>query len=279
MVSAGFVYVANTLAYAHEALCSLRSLRMHNPACKVALVAPQSLWSDAAGFDMYIEPDLTDRTPIVKLDARKVPFDLVCFLDTDTRVAGDMSEPFALLERFDICLAHEPTRGWDYAIPAPLSFCELNTGVIFFRKTDKVLSFFDSWLAFYRILLAEQGLRNDQPAFRRALWESDDIDVWVLPSEFHAIVGKPVALAWKARLLHGRSDLARVERHINSKMGYRTYVPDIGCLFPFSGARGLVKDWLRLSFRYLSLLVKQKFSPETVAKGAKPHQWHLGETE
>ena len=141
------------------------------------------------------------------------------------------------------------------------------------------MSFFDSWLDSYRSLLAEQGLRNDQPAFRRALWESDGIDVWVLPSEFHAIIGKPVALAWKARLLHGRSNLARVERLINARMGCRTYVPNIGCLFPFGGRKRLLQDWFRLSVRYFILLISQKLSSETAPKGAKPHQWHLGETE
>lgn len=277
LVSSGFVYVANTPAYVLEAQGSLRSLRMHNPAAKVALVAPRNLWIEAQGFDIYVEPDLDDRTPIVKLDARKVPFDRVCFLDTDTRVTGSMTEAFALLNRFDVCLAHEPTRGWDYEIPVPLVFCELNTGVIFFRKTDKVLSFFDSWLAWYRTMLAEQGLRNDQPAFRRALWDSEEINVWVLPSEFHAIGGKPVALAWNARLLHGRADLARVEQLINAKIGYRTYVPGIGCLYPFGGRKGLLLDWLRLSIRYFLLFVRQNDSPELGTKQAKTHQWHLGE--
>ncbi|MFZ0408436.1 MAG: hypothetical protein WAM11_10040 [Cyanobium sp.] len=279
LASSGFVYVANTPAYVLEAQSSMFSLRLHNPAVKVALVAPENLWPQAQGFDVYVELDLDDRTPIVKLDARKAPFDRVCFLDTDTRVTGDMSEAFALLDRFDLCLAHEPTRGWDYGISVPPAFCELNTGVIFFRKTAKVLSFFDTWLAWYRAVLSEQGLRNDQPAFRRALWETEDIDVWVLPSEFHSIVGKPVAIAWEARLLHGRVNLARVEQLINAKMGCRTYVPGVGCLSAFDGRKGLLRDWLRLTIRYFVLLIRQNDSPEMGTKQAVPHRWHLGETE
>ena len=279
LAPSGFVYVANTLAYVLEAKASLRSLRLHHPAAKVALVAPENLWADAQGFDIYVEPDLHDRTPIVKLDARKVPFERVCFLDTDTRVTGDMAQAFSLLNRYDICLAHEPTRGWDYEIAAPLAFCELNTGVIYFRRTDKVLAFFDLWLALYRTMLAEQGLRNDQPAFRRALWEASEINAWVLPSEFHAIVGKPVSIAWNARLLHGRANLASVEQLINAKMGCRTYVPGVGCLYPFRGRKGLLLDWFRLTIRYFLHFVRHNNSLELGAKQPQPHRWHLGETE
>ncbi len=277
--SRGYVYVANTEAYILEALRSAKSLKRFMPSAQIALVAPKVLWELSGGiFDFLILPDLEDRTPIVKNDAIKAPFDEVAFIDTDTLFIGDHSHVFDVLEAFDIAAAHEPTRGWDYRISAAKSFCELNTGVLVFRNTPKVRQFFSRWLLIYRNMLAEQDLRNDQPSFRQALWEIQDIRLAVLPSEFHAIVGKPCSIAWDALLLHGRDDLVRAGRLINSKLGYRAFLPGIGCVYPFSGRRQLMRDWFRISLSmFIGLIDPTKRFGPPASGNPSPHRWHLGE--
>lgn len=279
--SRGYVYVANTQAYLAEALTSLRTLRTAMPGASVALIAPRNLWQASGdAFDYLIEPTLEDQTPIVKNDAHLAPFDQVAFVDTDTRFLSDHTMVFGILESFDIAAVHEPTRGWDYPTTAPKAFCELNTGLIVFRNNTKVRQFFGRWLTTYRQMLAAQGLRNDQPSFRQTLWDSPEIRVAVMPSEFHAIVGKPCAIAWDALLIHGRDDLKRAGERLNARSGYRAYLPGVGCAYPFSGRRQLLRDWLRLNASYLAgfLRPRKRFGPPQSAHPT-PHRWYLGETD
>lgn len=238
------------------------------------MIAPRSLWTGNPHVDDWREPRLSDRTPIVKNDATAAPYDRVAFIDTDTRIVGDLSDVFQVLDRFHLALAHEPTRGWDYQTPAPPAFCELNTGFIVFRNSPEVRVFFDLWQEEYRRTFTKQGLRNDQPAFRSALWQSEHIRVATLPSEYHCICGKPVSIAWEAKLLHDRGNLEFIEQEINREQGYRAYVPGLGLVRGYRGRKSWLIGWLHLSWNALRVFVNPA-SLQGVPK--KPHQWHLGE--
>jgi hypothetical protein len=276
----GFVYVANTEAYITEAIASAESLRRHMPQAAVSLIAPEQLWPHRPDlFNTLIRPTRTEKTPIVKNDAPLASYGRVAFIDTDTRFAADFMECFDVLDRFDLALAHEPTRGWNYETSAARAFCELNTGVILFRNTLPVRTFFAQWLIHYQSMLTELGLRNDQPSFRQALWENSGLSLCTLPTEFHCIVGKPVSLAWEVRLIHGRGDLSYDEKLINAQLGYRSYIRGIGCFTPYAGRLKLLRDWLRLTRRF----AKGFFSPGVFdvefTRIPLPHKWHLGETD
>lgn len=281
LVERGFVYVANTRAYIDEAVSSVRSLKAVMPDELAALIAPRSLWEEARSyFDLLIEPTLADQTPIVKNDAPLAPFKRVVFVDTDTRFLMNYSRVFDILDAFDIAAAHEPTRGWDYSTSAAIPFCELNTGLIAFNNVPHVRDFFAQWLVNYRKMLQDQGLRNDQPSFRQTLWERRDIRLAVLPTEFHAIVGKPCYLAWDALMLHGRGDLVLAGNQINRSSGYRAYLPGLGCLFPFTGRRRLLLDWLRLTRSVAKGILHPNQSFGMVPVGRRlPHRWYLGESD
>ena len=279
MVIQGFVYVANTEAYVAEALFSVRSLRRHMPSASVSLIAPRGLWNQVDGFfDHLIEPTLPDMTPIVKNDAHLAPYERVAFIDTDTYFTADYMECFRVLERNDLALAHEPARGWDYPTDVPRAFCELNTGVILFNNNAKVKAFFTAWLERYRHLLAKHQFRADQNSFRETLWESNEIRFCVLPTEFHAIIGKPLALAWEARLLHGRGSLEQAHRLLNQRIGFRAYMPGIGCLISFRGRKALLFDVIRLLGGYvLGFLYPDRLCNTEFSGMKKPHNWFAGE--
>jgi len=274
----GFCYVANTAAYLAEALLSITSLKHHMPEARVCVIAPAALQQPHPLIADWRAPTLGDKTPIVKNDATLAPYDRVVFVDTDTRFLAPMMDVFPILDGFDLAAAHEPTRGWDYPTPAPAAFCELNTGVLVFKNTPKIREFFGFWLNEYRRLMAEQNLRNDQPAFRNALWLNPSIRLATLPPEFHCIIGKPVSLAWEARLIHDRgSNLTFVNAELNRTVGYRAFLPGLGSFFPFCGRRQWIRQWGRLSANWLLVLINPNRLKGS-ARQAKPHQWHLGET-
>jgi hypothetical protein len=271
-VSEGFCYVADGPGYVGEATASAKSLKRQMPDAKVALICPAELFPRDSVFDHHIALGKEHSGPIVKARAFEAPFDRVMLIDTDTLIARDLSDTFRILDRFDLALAHEPTRGWDYACDAPQAFCELNTGVLLFVNNAKIRSLFEQWTEKYSQLREAYGLLNDQPAFRATIWAADHIRIATLPSEFHCIVGKPVSIAWEARLLHGRGDLVSIERQINRQLGYRAFVPGWGQLTGFSGRKNLVRQYCRLTINFLKILLFPKWRADP-SSAAPVHWW------
>jgi hypothetical protein len=270
-MTSGFCYVADRSGYVKEAITSANSLKQEMPTAKIALVCPPSLFPANSVFDYHIPSDEQLSGPIAKVQAIEAPFDEVMLLDTDTFVAGDLHDAFRVLEHFDVAAGHEPTRGWDYPCDAPSAFCEFNTGVVLFRKNDQVRLLFRRWLEHYHRMRETAGLVNDQPAFRSAIWQSDPLRIATLPSEFHCIVGKPVSIAWEARILHGRGDLPTLEREINCQLGYRAFVPGWGQLRGYAGRRQLINQFCKLSVNFLKILLLPHFRSDT--SDAAPEQW------
>ena len=273
-MTSGFCYVADRIGYIDEAVASAKSLKEHMPAAEVALICPEALFPANSLFDHHIVSREELKGPVAKAQVIEAPFDRVMLLDTDTLVARDLSGTFRVLEQFDIAAAHEPTRGWDYRCEAPPAFCEFNTGVVLFRKNAQVQRFFERWLEHYQRMRESDGLINDQPAFRSAVWESCSLRIATLPSEFHCIVGKPVSIAWEARLLHGRGNLRKVEQEINSRVGYRAFVPGWGQLRGYSGRRQLLRDYCALSRNFWRRFLFNAREMET--SGEPPVQWGRG---
>lgn len=250
----GFVYAANTQGYIDEALASLASLRRFLPEAPVTIIAPSDLIVPSLPHVEWLEPLGTYDSPIIKAEAIRVPYKRAVFIDTDTRIIGDISGLFEILDGFDLALAHEPLRGWDYATPAAGAFCELNTGVIAFRNSPQVQAFFAEWVRVYDRMRQEQGLRNDQPAFREALWHDRVLRHATLPSEFHLITGRGNGIAWHALLLHGRQDLEEIEAMINREVGPRVYEPAWGVLSSPSGRKLRLMQFARVARTFFANL-------------------------
>ena len=113
------------------------------------------------------------------------PFDRTLYLDSDTSIAQDISSIFDILDRFDICAAQAMLRNsyiskiaWQKSLP--VGFPPFNTGVILYRKTQEVITFFEQWSKAF----AEFGHRHDQPTFRELLWSSK-LRVIALPPEYN----------------------------------------------------------------------------------------------
>ncbi|MBI2814105.1 MAG: hypothetical protein HYX71_07455 [Opitutae bacterium] len=227
----GFAYVATGELFFREAAEAARHLRAANPAARVCLIADkvhgEKFWDDLV---LVERPNFDFRD---KLLMALCPYERFVYLDTDTHVAGDLSEMFALLERYDV-IGHQLFEGHDYRLPeVPDAFPEFNGGVFGFRRGPAVERFFARWLeiyAGYRARLKDGAWNysdaSDQKGFRLALYESG-LRHSVLGPEFDFIVQHLQFACARVKILHGRpwSEVRRIERIVNAQLGPRAWVP------------------------------------------------------
>ena len=266
--SRGFVYVATGTGYLDEARDSANSLRRHHPKTPICLVTDQQS-PVGSPFDHVVVVSDAEHKPIDKLLAIHCPFDRAVFLDTDTRVFGDLSPLFAVLEEFDLAALQDVHRGWNYELPGvPACFTEFNTGVIGFRRTPAVQEFFRQWRENHEVLARTAGFVNDQPAFRQTLYRSP-LRLAPLPSEFHFLGNFPNALLWKVRLIHARGDLDQMAAQIDEQLGTRVFIPNVGVVPAFAGRRG----WLRISLRTAARMLRLVWHAPADSAAANPRKW------
>jgi hypothetical protein len=206
-----FLYVATGKEYLAECIKSVASL------AEVDKSAPAILYTDEAtlqnrlplnGFkniEILKNPSNDFRDKIYAMQdcsAQKI-----IFLDTDTTPLQKM-ELWPVLDRFELAFAYDPIR-WDYELPEiPEAFPTPNTGVLAYRKTKEVENILKHWLTIYeRQLLQESKPLHDQPAFRKAVYESQ-ARFLVLPEEFNLRVSfaHMVPGNTKIKILHGRHE-------------------------------------------------------------------------
>lgn len=152
----GVLYVAYGDKAGNEARLSINSLQNHHP-WPVAHIGTKQI----KGSRLLFNEDPTTGTPgrwaKVNLD-RFSPFDLTLFLDADTRIYGNLQIGFDALklgwdmvmvasrpqghELFDHLSESERVCRLSELPPDPLQF---NTGVIWFRKSERVKRLFYHW--------------------------------------------------------------------------------------------------------------------------------------
>lgn len=183
----GVIYVATGKRYIKSAIKSARSLRRHSSGIKIHLFAN---WKECGlDFSNNCEPFTSIESVEQvkyhqKVDCmRRTPFDRTIFIDADTRIVADIYSVFTLLDRFDIAMTHAPERvkrikNWKVNIPD--CFPEFNSGVLAYKKSDKVFELLEKWQNDYH----EARSRNDQMTLREALWLSD-LRIATLPPEYN----------------------------------------------------------------------------------------------
>ncbi len=250
--TSGFVYVATGALFFHEAAEAARYLRATNPTARICLIADQvhgdKFWDDLV---LVEKPNFDFRD---KLLMALCPYERFVYLDTDTYVAGDLSEMLRLLERYDV-IGHQLFEGHDYRIPeVPDAFPEFNGGVFGFRRSPAVEEFFVRWLEIYTGYRArlKDGPWNysdasDQKGFRMALYESG-LRHSVLGPEFDFILQHVQFACAEVRIFHGRpfSELQRIERIVNAELGPRAWVPLLDLCVQQRLSLG---GWTRVTFR------------------------------
>lgn len=220
----GFLYAATGPRFLAEASSSARRVRELMPDMPLAIASDAKPDGDLFAHWIQVEnPQGTFADKIAPLG--QTPFEETVFLDTDTYLCQPVPELFELLARCDIAMAHAPMRTTG-RVPVPAAFSEFNTGVIAYRANENTLKLFSKWLTYHAEQVFRTGDPCDQPALRRAIWESD-ARLAVLPPEYNFRFVLPAfAGRGTVKILHGRhSDMAALASRINQSGSPRVFLP------------------------------------------------------
>lgn len=205
MRDTGIQYVATGERHQEEARRSACSFKATMPDVPIAIATDNPSTARAARcFDIVRE--LTDcrHSYVDKLRPLvESPFERTLFLDTDTYSAAPCHEVFALLDRFELAVAHAPLRAHlHFPLACPMSFPEMNTGVIAYRNTPAFQALVAQWIAIFD---SQTEIDCDQPSFREALYASD-IRFAVLTSEYNLRACFPYFLGGNVavKIIHAR---------------------------------------------------------------------------
>ena len=184
MPEAGVIFIAAGAAYAQAATQAARSVRAQSPSLSVDLFtdAPEAAAHEIFNRVHAIESPHA-RSKVDHMHESR--FERTLYLDADIRVVADITEMFALLDRFDIAAAHAHSRNREatnaiWRVEIPPSFPQVNGGVILYRKSPTVLEFLRAWQKAYH----QAGFKKDQVTLRELLWQSD-LRLHILPPEYN----------------------------------------------------------------------------------------------
>ncbi|MFZ0616399.1 MAG: hypothetical protein WAN16_08115 [Chthoniobacterales bacterium] len=246
----GILYVATGERFLKEACRSAVRVKELMPSVPIALAS--DLQGPKELFDHHLaimEPkyDFSDKIgPLLS-----TPFERTVFLDTDTWLCEPVPEMFAILDRYDVAMAHAPMR-YTAASEAPSTFPECNSGVIAFNMNNRTRGLFDLWQKLYQERLKNNGVVEDQPSLRDALWQSD-ISFAALPPEYNfRFIMPSFAGRGGVKILHGRHhDYEKITDILNRSGSPRVFLPDVAsaspCMFRFlSGPGQFLGRWIAL---------------------------------
>jgi hypothetical protein len=196
----GVLYIASGAEYIEQARQSAEALKATNN-LPITLVCDRSVSHEC--FDTVVEEtgfQYHYGDSVLKIP--ELPYERTMLLDTDTRVCGDLTEAFTLLDQFDIAAATVADDEFSVSSVPNSSFPEYNTGIICFNRQNTA-EFVAEWKSIYREYL-EDGIRMNQPSFREALYESD-LRIATLPTEYNCRVNFGGYLTNEVKIIHGRA--------------------------------------------------------------------------
>jgi hypothetical protein len=149
---------------------------------------------DAPEFTSIISIELLHRNNLEKsrlVDFLPAGYETFLFLDTDTRITGDVSLGFAKAQRHGIAMAPAP----NYNLGEFFGFGEImaeigitpadqimyNSGVIFFQLTPTVRGVLERWRDLCKEIGAERGFVRDQPFLTLAMDQLDFVPYTLSP--------------------------------------------------------------------------------------------------
>jgi hypothetical protein len=236
--SRGIVYIATGNQFVTEARVSARTVLERMPDVNITLITDISV--DVPEFDTVMtladpRDDFGDQ--VYALD--RTPYDRTVFLDTDIYLTEAIDDMWDLLDEFDIAAAHNKVNWSSDRIDVPEvtalpeCFPEYNSGVVAFKKNERVDGFFEEWRNAYRKVLASGQIHN-QAAFRVALYRSD-VRIATLPTTYNCVFRRPGCVNGKIKAFHGRIldvetpgagvhvDVTQAIEELNADDGLRTF--------------------------------------------------------
>ena len=188
------IYLGFGWEYVVMATVSALSLKRYNPHIIISIVVNKDIiltpfLKEVFSRIVYVdEPDEYNRFYKTKIFDYIVG-DKVIFLDSDTLIQGALDPIFYSLDRFDCALTINPQpSGKKFAVSENIEghdFPLWNSGVIFFRKSESVKSFFYAWHNKW----LESEKKNDMPPLAQAIYESPDLKILSLGLIWNASYG------------------------------------------------------------------------------------------
>jgi hypothetical protein len=201
-MSDGILYIASGAKYLNEAKRSVKSVKTHND-IRATLITDREVHESC--FDtIHIEDDFGYHYGDSVMKIPSLPYDRTLLLDTDTRIYGNITGLFKVLDEFDIAASVIADSEYNLSDDVPETFPEYNTGVVSFRKSAEVQKFIDQWQGNYQDDLST-GTRMNQPSFRETLYKSN-IRIATIPTEFNCRINFGGYLQDDVKVLHGDID-------------------------------------------------------------------------
>lgn len=225
----GICFVATGDRCRMEVLFASMSVKKSNPDISICLFTDKSdYFSDAGKWldDIRVMPEPSFSFSDKIYGFLNSPFDRTLFIDTDTFVAGDISDIFEILEKYDLAACHGLSLEKTSA-RIPETFAEYNTGVVCYRKSPDVTAMLEDWRAIYA---SNPEYPHDQPAFREALYNSR-LSICTLPRTYNFVPARTGVIIGKVKIFHTPIASQAPEKfliavnEINEYEGPRMYVP------------------------------------------------------
>lgn len=218
----GIIYVATGKKYVNEAFASALITSSNSENVPIVISTDLVEYSQSLNSQRLFHSILRHPQPVYSYRDKitgllNLPFKRCLFLDTDAFLVSTYPDLPVILDHFHVGGCHSPVRhppGWSDS-QIPLSFPEINTGVLLLRRSPKVHYLINEWIKLYDFLKSNYNQSWDQASFRSVLWKSiiqKNICFHALPSEYNLRTTKP----WTAgrgqpvRIVHGRFDITEL---------------------------------------------------------------------
>lgn len=196
MKNRGVLYCAsNRKFYLDECIFSAKTFKKYNPKIPITLYTNLKVPKNNCFDDVIIDDE--ELTPLLyKAKAlNSFPYEQTLFIDSDTKITGQLGELFAFLTTYDMALAKRIKANWSQPIKFidyedPSSF---NTGIIAYADNTKTRDFFRQWLdevekedklhSYYPTTCDQQSFNH--LVFNCKLEEKTGVNILVLPNRIY----------------------------------------------------------------------------------------------
>jgi len=162
-------------------------------------------------------------------------YDTCLYLDSDVNFLAPFPELFRMAERFDIVApvgSRRVTGGTFEKLPD--CFPEYEIGVVLFRRNAIVKKLFEEWRHLHLEHTEIYG-ENDMRSFREAVWNTPEVKIERIPTEYSLRWPFGVYMSLEVKILHGREPdfsawpnsptIEDVRRIVNEHLEMRIWSP------------------------------------------------------
>jgi len=254
----GIIYAVRGEKYLSEVYDSIKSVRSTNPEIPITIfsdINPENILQSEHNIDHI---DISDArfSKRPKIDCLlQTPYKKTLYLDSDTYVQGDLKNIFEFLDGYDfVCKCQEQNYEWSHKssedkefpggisneeefrerldMNTPRMMPDYNSAVVAYNMNERTRELLNTWGSIYEKHLEIPGYFRDQPALRKAIFETDVKVGGSLPPECNFSIRKLYGsrglnrkIRQRPLIMHGRShNKEKAIENINKRVESRGYI-------------------------------------------------------